>query len=543
MENRSSDIEQVPPVSTSSMKAGSLVDDATHASTPQLAPSFNTEATVNNSTNANERPSSQKRNSLLAVPTRTSSKNGPSSTSTVNAGGVADGGSNPRKRRKRRDGEAGSVKSGHSTGEGRTHKSNSGGGGISKFFSVFLNCCRAPDSAHNVEDVASRVVKKPENDLGRHSLTAEVPIPKPAQRDSTIDTGSKVETGKKEDHFDMESGAKTSVGPFVETGGDAEGSEKPAVTAPNVLTQKQPIPQLPTRDKLPALPSTEGRLESPLATTGEIDAIRPSTSSPAPAQRTIPRATDDALIRDVEPDPVYAKAAAVKTDLPPLPTEDEESQKNVAKPHVEDAPVVDQAHEGIVAEESQAAPEQKQWLLPPVKPEHQGRKCLVLDLDETLVHSSFKLIHQADFTIPVEIEGAYHNVYVIKRPGVDQFMKRVGELYEVVVFTASVSKYGDPLLDQLDIHHVVHHRLFRESCFNHQGNYVKDLSQLGRDLKDTIIIDNSPTSYIFHPQHAVPISSWFSDAHDNELLDLIPVLEDLSGNGVKDVSMVLDVSM
>lgn len=52
----------------------------------------------------------------------------------------------------------------------------------------------------------------------------------------------------------------------------------------------------------------------------------------------------------------------------------------------------------------------------------------------------FQILHQADFTIPVEIEGQYHNVYVIKRPGVDQFMKRVGELYEVVVFTASVSK-------------------------------------------------------------------------------------------------------
>ena len=162
----------------------------------------------------------------------------------------------------------------------------------------------------------------------------------------------------------------------------------------------------------------------------------------------------------------------------------------------------------------------------------------------------------------MEIEGNYHNVYVIKRPGVDQFMKRVGELYEVVVFTASVSKvcpqpeppfwwwiiltqpqYGDPLLDQLDIHKVVHHRLFRESCYNHQGNYVKDLSQVGRDLKDTIIIDNSPTSYIFHPQHAVPISSWFSDAHDNELLDLIPVLEDLAGPNVRDVSLVLDVTL
>ena len=99
------------------------------------------------------------------------------------------------------------------------------------------------------------------------------------------------------------------------------------------------------------------------------------------------------------------------------------------------------------------------------------------------------MLHQADFTIPVEIENQLHNVYVIKRPGVDQFMKRIGELYEIVVFTASVSKvnrcdafpyamltlnqYGDPLLDQLDIHKVVHHRLFRESCYHHQGNYVK----------------------------------------------------------------------
>jgi len=182
-------------------------------------------------------------------------------------------------------------------------------------------------------------------------------------------------------------------------------------------------------------------------------------------------------------------------------------------------------------------------LLPTMEPRFYGKKCLVLDLDETLVHSSFKILHQADFTIPVEIEGQFHNIYVIKRPGVDEFMKRVGELYEVVVFTASVAKYGNPLLDQLDIHNVVHHRLFRESCYNHQGNYVKDLSQVGRELRNTIIIDNSPTSYIFHPQHAVPISSWFSDAHDNELLDLIPVLEDLASEQVRDVSLVLDVAL
>ncbi|KAG5518766.1 hypothetical protein PMAC_002737 [Pneumocystis sp. 'macacae'] len=179
--------------------------------------------------------------------------------------------------------------------------------------------------------------------------------------------------------------------------------------------------------------------------------------------------------------------------------------------------------------------------LPLSLPHLVGKKCLVLDLDETLVHSSFKIIHQADFVIPIKIDSAYHNVYVIKRPGVDCFMKRMGELFEIVVFTASLAKYADPVLDMLDIHHVVKHRLFRESCFNHQGNYVKNLSQLGRELKNVLIIDNSPTSYIFHPSHAIPVSSWFNDIHDTELLDLIPFLEDLTT--VSDVTTVLDLGL
>jgi RNA polymerase II subunit A small phosphatase-like protein len=280
------------------------------------------------------------------------------------------------------------------------------------------------------------------------------------------------------------------------------------------------------------------------------DAPADPTNSPVVVQT--PSGSDGAeqSVQDAPAEPQDAEADVNMDDAEPVPAEKEDvpviqREEAANKPALPPPPPVPQQPQS--SNENATAPlavEQKQqWLLPPIAPRFHGKKCLVLDLDETLVHSSFKVLHQADFTIPVEIEGQYHNVYVIKRPGVDEFMKRVGELYEVVVFTASVSKYGDPLLDQLDIHHVVHHRLFRESCYNHQGNYVKDLSQVGRDLRETIIIDNSPTSYIFHPQHAVPISSWFSDAHDNELLDLIPVLEDLAGSQVRDVSLVLDVAL
>ena len=58
------------------------------------------------------------------------------------------------------------------------------------------------------------------------------------------------------------------------------------------------------------------------------------------------------------------------------------------------------------------------------------------------------------------------------------------------------------LLDKWDVFHSGF-RLFRESCVFHKGNYVKDLSKLGRDLPQVIIVDNSPASYIFHPENAV----------------------------------------
>jgi len=154
-----------------------------------------------------------------------------------------------------------------------------------------------------------------------------------------------------------------------------------------------------------------------------------------------------------------------------------------------------------------------------------GKKTLVLDLDETLVHSSFKNPGKKDFTVPVPIDTVVHTVYVNKRPFVDDFLKEVTKYYEIVLFTASLPKYADPLLDMLDTDKTIDFRLFREHCVQTRNMcYVKDLSCLGRDVKDCIIIDNSAQSYDSHPQNAIPIPSWFSDQQDTELQRLIPVL-------------------
>jgi len=112
-----------------------------------------------------------------------------------------------------------------------------------------------------------------------------------------------------------------------------------------------------------------------------------------------------------------------------------------------------------------------------------------------------------------------------------------------VAFELNISflQYANLVLDRLDTRQSVVHRLFRQSCFLHKGAYVKDLSQLGRPLADTIILDNSPVSFLFHPHNSVPVSSWFNDPHDGELADLIPFLSDLAF--VPDVRGILNGGM
>jgi len=192
-------------------------------------------------------------------------------------------------------------------------------------------------------------------------------------------------------------------------------------------------------------------------------------------------------------------------------------------------------------EDSVSSTDYSHKLLPPLKPEYEGKKCLVLDLDETLVHSSFKPIPKPDFIIPVEIDRVVHHVYVLKRPFVDEFLLRASKCYEIVIFTASLSKYADPLLDKLDIHNVIQHRLFRESCVIHGTAYVKDMKRIGRKLKDTIIVDNSPPSYLFQPCNAVPIASWFDDQTDTQLKDFCPVIE-TTMKDIDDVRKLLDAN-
>ena len=175
----------------------------------------------------------------------------------------------------------------------------------------------------------------------------------------------------------------------------------------------------------------------------------------------------------------------------------------------------------------------EELLLPPKEKEFENKKTLILDLDETLVHSSFTPFEKNDIVLEVDFEGVIYKIYVLVRPFAKEFLNNVSKYFEVVIFTASIPKYASPLLNILDTEKNIKHRLYREDCTYINGLFIKDLKRLNRPLKDLIIVDNSPLAYAFNAENGLPIKTWYDNRNDTELNKILPLLIFLSN--VKDV--------
>lgn len=159
-------------------------------------------------------------------------------------------------------------------------------------------------------------------------------------------------------------------------------------------------------------------------------------------------------------------------------------------------------------------------------PFHQP-KTLVLDLDETLIHSTsrpyppssspsnsspfsiFKLTSTlrslpfpsfrgttsnkapSHYMVEVVLGGKSTLYHVSKRPFVDFFLRTVSGWYTLVIFTASMKEYADPVIDWLDAGRgILAQRLFRDVRLYSSNSSHPD------PIFSNSLAQNSPTDHI-----------------------------------------------
>jgi CTD small phosphatase-like protein 2 len=182
-------------------------------------------------------------------------------------------------------------------------------------------------------------------------------------------------------------------------------------------------------------------------------------------------------------------------------------------------------------------------------------KTLILDMDETMIHSNFFPVTAVDaktlkygtvdfdpngcmeFNVLISKDGQQHTkpehfirLNVKVRKHLEEVLQYLSTMYEIAVFTAGEQSYADSILDFIDMDRtIIKHRLYRQHCVSPvRGIFVKDLRVIAdRDPKDMVLVDNSIVSFAFNLSNGVPIASFTGQANDEELLFLVTYLEDL----------------
>ncbi|GAB2297533.1 mitochondrial inner membrane protein required for protein import [Dionaea muscipula] len=164
-------------------------------------------------------------------------------------------------------------------------------------------------------------------------------------------------------------------------------------------------------------------------------------------------------------------------------------------------------------------------LLPDLHPLEQHVFTLVVDLNETLVHSDW---------------NRDRGWRTFKRPGVNAFLEHLAQFYEIVVYSDQLSMYVDPVVERLDQKQCIRYRLSRSATKYQDGKHYRDLSKLNRDPAKILYVSGHALESSLQPENCVQIKPWKpEDMDDTALLDLIPFLEYVARNRPADIRPVL----
>ena len=158
-------------------------------------------------------------------------------------------------------------------------------------------------------------------------------------------------------------------------------------------------------------------------------------------------------------------------------------------------------------------------LVPYLRVENKKNYSLVIDLDETLIH----------FTVN---NNANEEGVLKLRPGVFSFLEKVGEFYEIILFTEASEAYTKLMMEAFNNNKnkkYFDYKFYRQHCIIVDQDFIKDLSRIGRPLDKTIIIDNIAQNFKMQKKNGILIKPFLGeDQNDQALIDLIPILVNIA---------------
>lgn len=295
-------------------------------------------------------------------------------------------------------------------------------------FLSFLNCCAGSDESQDVGQGAQPAKStKPQPVRAQQPAQMRQQQPNQPQQDvstegtSTEDSKEVVDEKSAQPAY-QDAPAAVPIVPAAEAqnppSGDAT-DDKPTPNVPAGTSSAPPNPQVrpleADRQMVPEQPTTgPPHIDTSTQTPEPSSSASPQVQVQAPTP-VVPQSEEDEMILDRTPEQAARDNDIEMSDAgPSLPLSgqdaalvvEEEKQAHerressgVKQDDLPPPPPLpnkqEQGHDGAAPSQDTSlvsTPEQSQkWLLPPLKPELRGRKCLVLDLDETLVHSSFKV--------------------------------------------------------------------------------------------------------------------------------------------------------
>jgi len=154
-----------------------------------------------------------------------------------------------------------------------------------------------------------------------------------------------------------------------------------------------------------------------------------------------------------------------------------------------------------------------------------GRLTVVLDIDETLIHTSKGTDNASKDCFQIVVQGEVFTVR--KRPHLDEFLIRASEKYELVAYTAGIEEYSRAVLQAIDPCNMFFKAcLFRQHCVRLSKNsFTKNLQLLNRSADRIVLVDDTLNNFLLQPENGIPITTFVDDSTDTALSVLLGFLK------------------